>query len=115
MKRTLRVLGTALVLSFGVANAEEAGNPLRGSAYARQMCAGCHAIAADTAASPNSLAPPFRRVAQKDSLNAESFADWLGTAHPPINGVAIKPAVAGDILAYIRSLGVVKENANNNQ
>jgi len=115
MKRLLWSLATALVLSAGVANAGEPGNELRGSAYARQMCAGCHSITADNAASPNSLAPPFRRVAQKDSLNAESFANWLGTAHPPINGVAIKPAVADDILAYIRSLGVVKENALNSR
>jgi mono/diheme cytochrome c family protein len=88
---------------------------MRGSAYAHQMCAGCHAITADTAPSPFSPAPPFRRVAQKDNLNAESFANWLGTAHPPINGIAIKPDVAGDILAYIRSLGVAKENAQNNR
>jgi mono/diheme cytochrome c family protein len=79
--------------------------------YAKQLCAGCHAIAADGQASPLAAAPPFLKVAKIDAHTPESFADWLGTAHPVINGVAVKAPVAGDILAYIRGLIAEKKKA----
>jgi mono/diheme cytochrome c family protein len=96
---------------FGAAYADEP-NVYRGQAFAQQMCRGCHAIEKDETTSPNSMAPPFAKVSKSESLNAESFANWLGTAHPVINGVAVKPAVAGDILAYIRSLEPQKQQAS---
>jgi mono/diheme cytochrome c family protein len=99
-----------VVLSLGAAHADEP-NPNRGQAFAEQLCKGCHAIGKDENASPNTMAPPFADVASSDTLNAESFANWLGTAHPAINGVAIKPNVAADILAYIRSLKPARQHA----
>lgn len=87
-------------------------NVYRGEAFAQQMCKGCHAIGKAETASPNSMAPPFARVSKLERLNAESFANWLGTAHPVINGIAIKPAVAEDLLAYIRSLEPPKQQAS---
>jgi mono/diheme cytochrome c family protein len=98
---------------IGAAYADPAVDQYRGKAYAQQLCAGCHSIAPDIAKSPNSAAPPFAKVSAADKYTAESFADWLGTAHPVINGVAIKPQVAGDILAYIHSLGPAKQQAAN--
>lgn len=80
--------------------------------YAQQLCAGCHAIGADEQPSPLAAAPPFLKVAKIDAHTAESFADWLGTAHLVINGVAVKAPVAGDILAYIRGLVAEKKNAS---
>jgi mono/diheme cytochrome c family protein len=109
----LKLVGVAafLLTTFAAAHADEP-DAIRGKIYAKQLCAGCHAIGADEQASPLSAAPPFLKVAKIDAHTAESFADWLGTAHPVINGVAVKQAVAGDILAYIRGLIAEKENAS---
>jgi mono/diheme cytochrome c family protein len=106
--RYVAVLVAGLVA--GPALAEEP-NAFRGQAFAEQMCKGCHAIAKGETASPNSLAPPFAMVSTSQTLNSESFANWLGTAHPAINGIAIKPAIAADILAYIRSLEPQRQQA----
>ena len=106
-----RVAAGFLVLAaFPAAHADDQ-DALRGKMYATQLCAGCHAITADDSPSPRAAAPPFSKVAKVDAHTSESFSDWLGTAHPVINGVAVKPATAGDILAYIRSLGPHKEDA----
>jgi mono/diheme cytochrome c family protein len=112
----LKYVGASGIFFLAAVTAAHADEPdaLRGKIYAKQLCAGCHAIGADEQASPLSAAPPFLKVAKIDAHTAESFADWLGTAHPVINGVAVKPAVAGDILAYIRGLVAGKENAGVN-
>jgi mono/diheme cytochrome c family protein len=110
MSKYLCAAGVVLLTSLAVANADEP-DAFRGKTYAKQLCAGCHAIAPEEPTSPLTAAPPFLKVARIDAHTPESFADWLGTAHPIINGVAVKPAVAGDILAYIRGLVAQKENA----
>ena len=110
MLRNTGAIGLAVLLAAPTASADDP-DILRGKFYAQQLCAGCHAILADEAPSPLTAAPAFRRVAKVDAHTGQSFADWLGTAHPSLNGVAVKPAVAADILAYIRSLGPAKENA----
>ena len=103
--------GFFLLTTLAGAHADEP-DALRGKTYAKQLCAACHAIGADEQASPLAAAPPFLKVAKIDAHTPQSFADWLGTAHPVINGVAVKPPVAGDILAYIRGLVAEKENAS---
>ena len=103
--------GAFLLAISATAHADEP-DAFRGKVFARQLCAGCHAITADEQTSPLAAAPPFLKVAKIDAHTPESFADWLGTAHPVINGVAVKPAVAGDILAYIQGLIAEKKNAS---
>jgi len=110
MLKHLGVAGLVLLPAFNVAHADEP-DALRGKMYAQQLCAGCHAIGTEEQPSPLAAAPPFLKVAKINAHTAESFADWLGTAHPVINGVAVKPPVAGDILAYIRGLVAEKKNA----
>ena len=111
MPRYLAASTVVLLSLLASAHAEEP-DAYRGKMYAKQLCAGCHAITAEEPASPLAAAPPFLKVAKIDAHTPESFADWLGTAHPVINGVAVKPAVAGDILAYIRELVARRENAD---
>lgn len=110
MLKYVGAAGAFLLTTLAVAHADEP-DAVRGKMYAKQLCAGCHAITAEEPASPLAAAPPFLKVAKIDAHTAESFADWLGTAHPVINGVAVKPGVAGDILAYIRGLVAGNENA----
>lgn len=99
------------VLTSAVAHADD-GEALRGHAFAQQLCAGCHAIEKGQTSSPLGAAPPFASlVARSETWNGESFADWLGTLHPVINGVVVKPGVAADLLAYIRSLAGPKQQA----
>ena len=111
MLKYVGVAGAFLLTTVAAAHADEP-DAVRGKMYAKQLCAGCHAVSADEQTSPLGAAPPFLKVAKIDAHTPESFADWLGTAHPVINGVAVKPAVAGDILAYIRELIAGKENAS---
>lgn len=104
---------SGLLVAFLLSASAHADEPdaYRGMAFAQQLCAGCHSIDKAGSASPNPMALPFADIAKLELLNAEGFANWLGTAHPAINGIAIKPAVAADLLAYIRSIGQAKEHA----
>ncbi|MFT3723457.1 MAG: c-type cytochrome [Hyphomonadaceae bacterium] len=78
------------------------GSAERGGAYSAAMCASCHSVAADQAASPNPDAKPFRTITVSDPSGAE-LAKWFNTAHPS-TGRSLKDSQAEDIALYIQSL-----------
>ena len=62
VKHAMVALAVALPLMTGHGEAQEIGQPSRGAALARQLCAECHAIQKEYARSPNSNAPRFQVI-----------------------------------------------------
>src|SRR5262245_33290310 len=102
MKNRFSVL-IVTALAVGAPAWAEAGDTLRGEAYAHAMCSSCHSIAADGAASANPAAPAFR-TSKMDYGSGESLAAWVNTKHPPFGPNLLSPRQADDILAYVATV-----------
>ncbi|RYZ15218.1 MAG: cytochrome c [Alphaproteobacteria bacterium] len=92
----------ALVLATAIAAPVWAGegDASRGEAYARAMCASCHAVTAGMEASPNPAAPPLRDAKAE---SGKALATFFNTVHPNTSRL-LKDEQAGDIFTYIESL-----------
>lgn len=83
--------------------AEIDGNAFRGKAYAGSMCAACHALSADEAASADPTAPAFGTFVI-EAKTGDDFIEWFNAEHPQVHTPQPKPEQAQDILAYIETL-----------
>jgi mono/diheme cytochrome c family protein len=89
----------------GLASSAEAqtGDPEAGAAYAKQVCAMCHAIDR-TELSPEPTAPPFKDVANTPGMTATALAVWLTTSHPTMPNIILDPQELDNVIAFIVSL-----------
>lgn len=95
--------GALLMTPLGV-YAREPGNPQKGEAIAQKSCAACHAIMAGEAASPNSKAPPFARLAQTPGMTAIALRAALQTSHRTMPNLVLRKRHREDVISYILSL-----------
>jgi mono/diheme cytochrome c family protein len=107
-ERMLRTAVLLLISATGLAAPSWAGegSAERGGAYSSAMCASCHSVTADAAASPNPAAKPFRAITVTDPSGAE-LAKWFNTGHPN-TGRTLKDTQAEDIALYILGLKSTK-------
>lgn len=75
----------------------------RGLAFAQGVCAACHAVTPG-AASPNPAAPRFETIARMPGMNTMALNVWLHSAHPTMPNIAVTPAEAEDLSAYLQTL-----------
>ena len=87
-----------------VVQAQEAGNAIRGRAFAAQLCADCHQTEPGAPASADPAAPSFAAVAKTKGMTAMALGVWMQTSHPTMPNIKLKPETMDDIIAYIRSL-----------
>ena len=77
----MRTLNAALVLaSIAVAPivcAAEVGDAQRGHAFAKKVCAKCHAVEAGDVFSPTMIAPTFSAVAVTPGMNERALLVWF--------------------------------------
>jgi mono/diheme cytochrome c family protein len=85
------------------ASAQQAGDPGAGAAYAKQVCAKCHAIDR-TGISPEPSAPPFRDVANTPGMTATALSVWLTTSHPTMPNIVVERDDLDNVIAFILSL-----------
>ncbi|MGI9403287.1 MAG: c-type cytochrome [Hyphomicrobium sp.] len=102
------ILASALILVPRIACAVELGDPQQGLAYARQVCAECHAVEAGDDLSPNPDAPSFEGVANTPGMNARALVVWLQSPHPTMPHLMIPPDETDNVVAYITSLRAKK-------
>ncbi|MEM7695621.1 MAG: cytochrome c [Pseudomonadota bacterium] len=78
-----------------------------GFELAKTVCAACHNVAPDGAASPNPRATPFAVLAQTPGMGGEALTVWLTTFHPArtMPPLTLTEAERANIIAYILSLG----------
>jgi cytochrome c len=102
--RRMHAVIVALLATSAVAQAQESGEPQRGLTVARENCAACHAILRSERASPNPLAPPFRRVANTRGMTALALNHVIHSAHETMPLIILSPEDQWHLVAYILSL-----------
>jgi mono/diheme cytochrome c family protein len=98
-----------LVLAFfalggAVAHAQEVGDAEAGHEFARSLCATCHAVDGDQAASPHPNAPSFRRIATEPGMTATALFVILQNPHREMPDLILKPEEMRNVIAYILTL-----------
>jgi mono/diheme cytochrome c family protein len=86
------------------ASAQDFGDPQKGQAFARTVCAECHSVDARQTLSPNRKAPAFAAVAKTSGMTAMALRTWLQTSHPTMPNLVLKSEDRDNIIAYILSL-----------
>ena len=105
MKQRFALLVVFIQSLVWLASSGEAqtGDPGAGAAYAKQVCAKCHAIDR-TGISPELTAPPFRDVANTPGMTETALTVWLRTSHPTMPNIIVEPADMDNVIPYILSL-----------
>lgn len=100
---------TVVILLFGLLSAmptlaHDNSPAQRGRAVAERRCAGCHAVQAGEAASPNAAATSFGRVAATSGMTELALQARLQTSHRTMPNLILDADDMRDVIAYILSL-----------
>jgi mono/diheme cytochrome c family protein len=91
----------AFVLTSEAASAADAYN---GGQIARRWCEPCHVVAGDQRGTTGE-APPFASIANRPGFDTGQLALFLLDPHPKMPNMSLTRIEAGDLAAYIASLG----------
>ena len=86
------------------ADAQEVGNVEAGHAYAKKVCAECHAVERGETESPYLDLPTFQAVANSSGITERALAVWLQNPHPNMPNFILPQADVHNVIAYIMSL-----------
>ncbi len=101
----LQKIAVAAVLALPVAaEAQEVGNVEAGHAYAKKVCAECHAVERGEKESPYLDLPTFQAVADSPGITDRALAVWLQNPHPNMPDFILPQADMDNVIAYILSL-----------
>ncbi|HEX7532153.1 MAG TPA: c-type cytochrome [Methyloceanibacter sp.] len=103
MKATMMLAVTMLLAGVSGAAAQE-GDVTAGAAYAKQICASCHAVLPNEQISPLPQAPTFQTVANLPGMTEMALSVWLQSSHPTMPNIILKPDDLRNVVAYITSL-----------
>jgi mono/diheme cytochrome c family protein len=104
MRRAYIFLAGLVVLASTGLQAQEIGQPGRGLASAKRLCAECHAVQKEDARSPNNDAPHFQLIAMVPGMTPLALSATLNTSHRQMPNILLDPTEQADIIAYILSL-----------
>jgi mono/diheme cytochrome c family protein len=102
--KIVKVLAAAMLLAFASEAAAQEGDVEAGAAYAKQVCAACHAVLPNEQISPLLQAPTFQSVANTRGMTELALTVWLQSSHPTMPNIVLKPDDLRNVVAYIRSL-----------
>jgi mono/diheme cytochrome c family protein len=103
--RTLQTIAVAALLAAPASvRAEEVGDPQAGHAYAKKVCAECHAVERGEKESPYLDLPSFQAVADQPGITERALAVWLTNPHPNMPDFILPQADMDNVIAYIMSL-----------
>jgi mono/diheme cytochrome c family protein len=91
-----------LLAILSTAEAQEAGNAEAGHAYAKKVCAECHAVERGETEILNP--PSFQNVADSSGITERALAVWLRNPHPNMPDFILPQADMENVIAYIMSL-----------
>jgi mono/diheme cytochrome c family protein len=92
---------------------QTAANPAaqQGLAYARQVCAECHAVEPGVTAMPGAEAPSFTAIAATPGMTAMALNVWFSTSHRNMPNLIIPPSRKEDLYAYFDALRTAEKAA----
>ncbi|MGO8952584.1 MAG: c-type cytochrome [Rhodomicrobium sp.] len=101
----VRLIAIVLLMAalFSRAHAQE-GNADAGLAYAKAVCAECHAVREGAMNSPNPKAPPFSHIANTPGMTGAALYVILQTPHREMPDLIPSAKEKADLVAYILSL-----------
>ena len=101
----LKLFGFSIMLAGAVMmDAACAADAYNGGQIARRWCEPCHVVAGDQRGTTGE-APPFASVAKRPGFDAGQVAMFLLDPHPKMPNMSLTRIEAGDLAAYIASLG----------
>jgi mono/diheme cytochrome c family protein len=103
MKHVIALIAT-LACVAGAARAQEAGNPVKGAAIARQVCAECHAVERGQRPSPNGESPAFETIARTPGMTSIALTAALRTSHRRMPNIILPDDALKDVVAYVLTL-----------
>ena len=83
---------------------QEAGDVEAGHAFARSLCAACHAVEAGAAQSPNPGAPTFTRIAAEPGMTGTALSVILRNPHLEMPDIILSAKERSDVIAYMLTL-----------
>jgi mono/diheme cytochrome c family protein len=98
------VIVAVLFALSSAADAQEVGNVEAGHAYAKKICAECHAVERGETESPYLDLPTFQAVADSPGITERALAVWLQNPHPNMPNFILPQADMDNVIAYIMSL-----------
>jgi mono/diheme cytochrome c family protein len=104
--RTDRMVMGLLAILASAATADTAGaaDAYNGGQIARRWCEPCHVVAGDQQGTTGE-APPFASIAKRPDFDTGQLAVFLLDPHPKMPNMSLTRIEAGDLAAYIASLG----------
>ncbi len=103
MKPELALAAAVLLALSSEAGAQDADIEA-GAAYAKQICAACHAVLPNEQISPLPQAPTFQSIADTPGMTELALTVWLQSSHPTMPNIMLEPDDMRNVIAYIRSL-----------
>ena len=103
MKTSFTLAAAALLALNAEALAQDADIEA-GAAYAKKVCAACHAVLPNEQISPLPQAPTFQSVANTPGMTEMALTVWLQSSHPTMPNIVLAPDDMRNVVAYIRSL-----------
>ena len=103
MKNGLTLAAAVLLALSAEALAQDADIEA-GAAYAKKVCAACHAVLPQEQASPLPQATTFQSVADTPGMTELALTVWLQSSHPTMPNIILAPDDMRNVVAYIRSL-----------
>jgi len=98
------MLAAAMLVAFASEGAAQEGDAQAGGAYAKEVCAECHAVLPNEQFSPLLQAPTFQSVADTPGMTELALTVWLESSHPTMPNIVLKTDDLRNVVAYIRSL-----------
>jgi mono/diheme cytochrome c family protein len=95
---------SALVAGIVMSDAAGAADAYNGGQIARRWCEPCHVVAGDQQGTTGE-APPFASIARRPGFDAGQLVVFLLDPHPKMPNMSLSRIEAGDLAAYIASLG----------
>lgn len=105
MSRHLAILFALPLILALPAVAEELGDKTKGLAYARTVCAECHAVEQGGASTG---IPSFQEISETTGMTPRALYVWLNTSHPNMPDFIIPADDIDNLVAYIMSLSATK-------
>ncbi len=100
----LIALMAVLACAMGPVQAQSVGDPMKGAAVARQVCAECHAVERGQRQSPNAQAPAFEAIAKMPGMTSIALTAALRTSHRVMPNIVLNDDELRNVVAYFLSL-----------
>ena len=102
--QALKAICCGVLAAASTTPAAFAGDAYHGGQLARRWCAPCHVVAPDQQ-QVTGEAPPFATIANRPNFDQAWLALFLLDPHPKMPDMSLTRFEAGDLAAYIATLG----------